>query len=114
MFVSFGQDLYAVAEDCGADRIKKEASRDKSKKGIAGERRLVLWYLMMYGHEDAMHKRLKKLLRDGVDDIEKATAASSSSGMDEQMANTNVALAATLADARSMQVAEVIGAKREH
>ncbi|KAL0688478.1 hypothetical protein Bca4012_088155 [Brassica carinata] len=50
----------------------------------------------------------------GVDDIEKATAASSSSGMDEQMANTNVALAATLADARSMQVAEVIGAKREH
>ncbi|CAF2071855.1 unnamed protein product [Brassica napus] len=51
---------------------------------------------------------------DGVDDIEKATAASSSSGMDEQMANTNVALAATLADARSMQVAEVIGAKREH
>ncbi|CAN6922492.1 unnamed protein product [Brassica oleracea] len=63
MFVSFGQDLYAVAEDCGADRIKKEASRDKSKKGIAGERRLVLWYLMMYGHEDAMQKRLKKLLR---------------------------------------------------
>ena len=49
-----------------------------------------------------------------MDDIEKATAASSSSGMDEQMANTNVALAATLADARSMQVAEVIGAKREH
>lgn len=47
-----------------------------------------------------------------VADIAGATTASSSDGKDEQMAKTVVAVFVTLA--RSMQVAEVIGAKREH
>ncbi|CAN7030251.1 unnamed protein product, partial [Brassica rapa subsp. trilocularis] len=61
VFVSFGQVFMPVAENGGADRISKQ------RKQQEGNRRRkyvlsVLWYRMMYGPEDAMHKRLKKLL----------------------------------------------------
>ncbi|KAG2306174.1 hypothetical protein Bca52824_025922 [Brassica carinata] len=46
--------------------------------------------------------------------IAEATAPSLSSGKDEKMTKANVAVAVNLADPRSKQAAEVIGAKREH